>query len=347
MTPKILQLITSLNIGGTEKFLLTVLENLKKKYDFSVGYLKEIGPIADEIEKLGIPVIKFNFFSLTKYLKKNKIQIIHTHLYRANILGRLDGKISGTPTIISSQRSIDGWKKFYHIWLDKITSRYCNLIIANSQAAKNVLTTRERISPEKITVIYNAVELQSPISNLQSPIFTVGYIGRLHNEKGVYLIPKIAKIVCEKNDKIKFLIYGDGPEKNNLKLQISNYKLQNKVEFLGWQTNLKNVYGSIDILLLPSEEESFPQAALESMSYGVPVIASDVGGVSEVVEHQKTGLLIKSKSPESFANAILSISQDHYCYHHFSENSKIKAADFSIAKMVNSIDDIYKSFLKK
>ncbi|MBI5574564.1 MAG: glycosyltransferase [Elusimicrobia bacterium] len=345
---KIFHLITSLNIGGTEKFLLTVLRNLKNKYDFSVGYLKERGHIADEIEKLGIPVIKFNFFSLVKYLKKNKPQIIHTHLYRANIIGRIAGKISRTPKILSSQRSIDGWKIFCHVWLDKITSHYCNLIIANSQAAKNILITREKIPSQKIIVIYNGVELPEH-QNIRTSerIFTVAYIGRLHKEKGVYLIPKIAKIVCKKNDKIKFLIYGDGPEKGNLQLKVKNLKLENSVIFMGWQNNLENIYSSINILLLPSEEESFPQTALEAMSFGIPVIASDVGGVSEVVEHQKTGILIKSKSPESFADAILSISQDYYCYHHFSENSKIKATIFTVEKMINSMDNIYNNYIKK
>jgi len=323
---KIFHIITSLNIGGTEKFLLAVLRNLNDKYYFSVGYLKEREQTAGEIEKLGIPVIKFNFFSLIKYLKKNKPQIIHTHLYRANIIGRIAGKIAEIQTIISSQRSIDGWKKFYHVWLDKFTANFCDLIIANSQSAKNILITREKIPSSKIIVIYNGVALPSTLYPLPSTLFTVGYIGRLHKEKGVYLIPEIIKIVLGKNKNIKFLIYGDGPEKQSLELKIRNLKLENSVKFLGWQTNLKDVYASIDILLLPSEEESFPQAALESISYGVPVVASDVGGVSEVVEHQKTGILIKSKSPESFADAILSISRDRYCYHHFSENSKTKAA---------------------
>ena len=82
------------------------------------------------------------------------------------------------------------------------------------------------------------------------------------------------------------------------------------------------VYRKIDILLLPSEEESFPQAALEAMSLGIPVIAADVGGVSELVENKKTGTLIKDRNPKSFANAILSLAEDHYYYNKFSENSK-------------------------
>lgn len=341
---KVFHLITSLNIGGTERFLLTVLKNLQEKYDFTVGCLKERGQIADEIEKLNISVIKFNFLSLIKYLKKNKPQIIHTHLYRANILGRLAGKLAGISTIISSQRSIDGWKRFYHIWLDKWTANFCNLIIANSQAAKNILITREKIPPEKIIVIYNGVVQPLTVNRQPLTVFIVGYIGRLHKEKGVYLIPEIARIIYEKNDKIKFLIYGDGPEKQNLELRIKNLELENSVEFLDWQTNLENVYRSIDVLLLPSEEESFPQTALEAMSFGIPVIASNVGGVSEIIENKKNGISIKSKSPESFAGALLSISQDNYCYHCFSENSKTKASDFTIEKMINSIDKIYSNY---
>ncbi|HCJ65944.1 MAG TPA: hypothetical protein DHV62_01105, partial [Elusimicrobia bacterium] len=155
MKPKILHLITSLNIGGTERNLLTILQFLKEKYDFSVVYLKERGKIAEEIEKLGIPLFKFNFFSLYKYLRKNEINILHTHLYRANILGRIVGKIvRPRQIIISSQRAIDAWKKFYHVWLDSFTAQFCDLIIANSLATKNLLCQRERISAEKIVVVY-------------------------------------------------------------------------------------------------------------------------------------------------------------------------------------------------
>lgn len=353
---KIFHIITSLNIGGTEKFLLTVLRNLNGKYDFSVGYLKERGQTADEIDKLGIPVKKFNFFSLANFLKKNKPQIIHTHLYRANIIGRIAGKISGTPTIISSQRSIDGWKNkklyFIYVLMDNLTSHFCNKIIANSEYAKHVLQTREKIYRTEIDVIQNyspivLPSLETLSENNLNHIFKVGFVMRLHKEKGAYLIPEIIKNVMEKNKNIRFSIYGNGPEYNNIQKEIDKYNLTKNIIFFGWQNNIEDIYNNIDLLILPSEEESFPQAALESMSYGVPVIASDVGGVSELVEHQKTGLLIKNRTPEEFAKAILSVVENKYDYILYSENSKIKASGFSMEKMINSVDNIYKSFIKK
>ncbi|MBN1384084.1 MAG: glycosyltransferase [Elusimicrobia bacterium] len=343
---KILHLITSLNIGGTEKFLLTVLKNLGHKYDFSVGYLKKRGRIADEIEILRIPIFKFNFSSLKRYIKAYKTQIIHTHLYRANILGRIAGKLAGVPAIISSQRSIDGWKKFYHVWLDKFTSNYCSLIVTNSDAAKKVLETREGISAEMMQTVQNYAPPELLNLNLKpvENISAIGCVTRLHREKGVYLIPEIAKLVSEKNNNIKFLIYGDGPEKKTMEFLIEKYNLQGKIKFYSWKTDLEKIYNSFNIMLLPSEEESFPQAALEAMSCGIPVIAADVGGVSELVENRKTGILIKDRNPESFADAILSLAGDPYCYSQFSENSKMKAKNFTLEKMVNAVDEIYGRF---
>ncbi|MFH1540807.1 MAG: glycosyltransferase [Elusimicrobiota bacterium] len=353
---KIFHLITSLNIGGTEKNLLTVLKNLNHKYDFFVGYLKEKGQVAYEIEKFGIPVEKFSFFSLISHLKKNKYKIIHTHLYRANILGRLAGKIAGIPAVISIQQSIDRWRKFYHIWLDKYTTRFCDLIIANSRAAKNVLIEEEKVSAEKIVVIYNGTSFNSEVVANRKSIneFVVGCVMRLHIEKGVYLIPEIAKIVknydtsnfSDKGKDIKFSIFGDGPERDNLKLQITNYKLQNEVRLFGWQNDLEKIYNSVYILLLPSIEESFPQAVLDAMAFGIPVVATDVGGLSELVENNKTGILIKNRTPEAFASAILSIIKDQRLYQYFSENSRTKAAEFTIKKMVNLTDDIYQNLSK-
>ena len=345
---KIFHLITSLNIGGTEKYLLKIIKNLNDRYNFSVGYLKELGPIAGEIEKLGVPVTKFGFFQLIKHLKKNKIQIIHTHLYRANLIGRLAAKIAGVPAIISTQQSIDDWKKIYHVWADRLTAVFCDLIIANSNTAKKLLVTREKIPENKIIVSYNGVEYKpEACSKKNNNSITVGYIGRLHREKGAYLIPEIIKKVTDRNKSINFIVAGDGPEKNNIETGISNLKIDPFVKLLGWKNDLQEIYSSIDILLMPSEEESFPQVALDAMAFGIPIVASDVGGVSELVKNNETGLLIKERRPELYAEAILYLVDNPYYYKHFSENSKTKASEFTFKKLISRLDETYKEYAVK
>ena len=345
--PRILHLITSLNIGGTEKFLLTVVKNLSHRYDFSVAYLKERGATADELERAGVKVFRTDFFALKEHLKKNGINIIHTHLYRANILGRLAGHLAGTQTVISSQRSIDGWKRFYHVWLDRFTSRYCGLIIANSLAAKDTLVSREGISPEKITVIYNSVSRDAePVHANRGGGFTVGYVGRLHDEKGVYLLPEIIRRVLEKKSDFRFLIIGDGPGREHLQKSITKYGLAGSVEFRGWLTAPEEIYRPLDLLLLPSEEESFPQAVLEAFSFGVPAVAADVGGVGELIDDGKSGIIVRTRKPEDFAEAIIEMTDNNYGYRQFCENAKIKSLGFSLDRMIKSIDDIYGSLIE-
>ncbi len=345
---KILHLITSLNIGGTEKFLLTVVKNLNSKYDFSVAYLKERGAVADDLERGGIKVFKTGLFSLPGYLKENGIEIIHTHLYRANILGRLAGRLAGTPAVVSSQRSIDGWKKIHHVWLDRLTSRYCRLIIANSISAKDTLVKREGIPPEKIAVVYNSVSRDTEAVHAKRGAgFTVGYVGRLHNEKGVYLLPEIIRKVISRNPGYKFIIIGDGPERKNLERKITEYGLGSSAIFNGWQKVPEDIYRPLDLLLLPSEEESFPQAVLESFSFGVPAVASGVGGVAELVDDGKSGIIVRTRKPDDFAEAIIKITDNNYDYRQFCENAKIKSLNFSLEKMINSMDGIYGSLAQK
>jgi len=249
--------------------------------------------------------------------------------------------------VISSQRSIDGWKKQWHIWLDRFTSNYCDVIIANSESAKNILVSREGIQPEKIKVVYNAVKHNTASRSRASDNcnFTVGYVGRLHNEKGAYLLPAIIRETVRKNPKFKFRIIGDGPERINIIKKINDYKLGNNVVFTGWKTIPEEIYPSFDILLLPSAEESFPQAVLEAFSFGVPAVAADVGGVGELVDDGKSGIIVKSKKPQDFAAAIIKIADNGYSYNQFCENARIKSLDFTLEKMIGSIDDIYTEIL--
>ncbi|OQA91414.1 MAG: putative glycosyltransferase EpsF [Elusimicrobia bacterium ADurb.Bin231] len=343
---RIFHLITSLNIGGTERFLLTVLKNLKSKYDFSVGYLKERGYTADEIEKIGITVQKFDFLSLVRYLKSFKPEILHTHLYRANIIGRIAGRVAKLPAVISSQRSIDGWKNRFHSVIDGATSIYCDLVIANSAAAADILAKREKVPSNKIEIVYNGQEEFAPSKEALLPVLTVGYVGRLHKEKGVYLLPEIAKALSMKKPEFRFVIIGDGPELGNIRSKINSYGLKNNISFLGWQENRGKIYSEFDVLILPSEEESFPQALLESFAYGVPAVASDVGGVREILEDGKNGFLVKKGDVSGYAAGILAIAENNYCYRHFSANALAKASEYSVEKMIRSVDSIYERFLR-
>lgn len=357
----ILHLITSLNIGGTENYLLTLVKEQKNKFKISVGYLKEKSIIGEKLEEAGIKVYKLNsLYKIYRFIKTQKIHILHTHLYRANILGRIVGKIASVPIIISSQQSVDIWKKFYHVWMDRFTARFANCIISNSEAAKDVLSCRNKISDEKINVVYSGVnindfnpEFKSNFSKkewgLEQHDFVVGTILRLHREKGADYLPEIVTRVKEKIPLVKFLVIGDGPLKEKIEEEIKKLSLNKNIIVAGWISpeNIPSLLSFFDLFFLPSQEESFPQAVLEAMAMGKPVIATHVGGVSEAVLDGITGKLVPSGDWLALAESIV------WMFNHRderiqmgNEGRKRVVKLFSMDNMINKTQKIYNDLIK-
>lgn len=356
----ILHLITSLNIGGTEKYLLTIAKTQKTRYNLFVGFLKERGEIAGELEKGKIPVYYLgNPWQLYRFLKKKRIHILHTHLYRANILGRLIGGAAKVPIIISSQRSIDDWKRFYHIWLDGWSSRFADCIIANSKASEKILINREKIPKRKIKVIYSGIEsdVLCPRKNqekvkrsieIEKNAVIVGCVTRLHTEKGVQYIPTIGQKLKEKNPKLKLLIIGDGPLKDRLKREIESLELTESVIPLGWRKDIVDLLSVMDVFFLPSLEESFPRAILEALAMARPVVATDVGGVGEIIQDRVHGLLAPPKDPEALARAILWMLKNKKKAQEMAEKGKERVEKyFTVNRMIEETEKLYDELIQE
>lgn len=350
----ILQVITSLNIGGTEKFLLNSLRYLKNDYNFVVCYLKERGPVADEIEQLAIPVVHVNGWrDLISFMKRQPLDIVHTHLYRANIIGRIAAHAAGVTQVISSQRSIDDWKKPWHVWLDRWTAHYAKTIIANSQYARDLLTRREKIPGKKITVIYNGLEPLPKFSAKELAEFRkkydvhdkdilIGSVTRFHQEKGVHYIPSIVQAVVKQKPNVKFILVGDGPEKKKIESGIDRMALTEYVRFTGYHPAAARVISLFNIFFLASREESFPQALLEALACGVPAVCTDVGGVKELVTARETGLLVKPKDPQLLAETIIWLLNHPPEAQAMGDKAKILVRNnFQLSAKVQQLREIY------
>ncbi len=355
MTHKnVLQVITSLNIGGTEKFLLNILRYLKPDYNFIVCYLKERGPVADEIEKLAIPVFHVQGLrDLTGFIRQHSIDIVHTHLYRANIIGRIAAHAAGVAQIISSQRSIDDWKNPWHVWLDRWTAHYARTIIANSQYARDLLTMREKIPAKKITVIYNGIEALQEFNDrelsefrkkydLQDKDILIGSVTRFHQEKGVRYIPSIVQAVARQKPNVKFILVGDGPEKKKIEAKINEMALSKQVRFTGFYPDAAKITSLCDVFFLASQEESFPQALLEALASGVPAVGTDVGGVKELITPRETGLLVKPQDPQLMAETIIWLLNHAPEAQAMGDKAKIQVRNnFQLAPKIQQLKEIY------
>jgi len=351
--PKIFYLATSLNIGGTEKFLVTLAEKLSGQYDITIGVIRGGGALENHLKEQGFTVIQCALpWRLTGYLRLHRIKILHTFLFWAHIYGRLAAKFAGTPVVITTQQAVDIWKKFYHTFLDKLTAPLCDYFIVNSRAAAARLESVEKVPKERIGLVYNGIDharfdtqdQQQAVRNelkIEQNAFVVTCVSRLHYDKGVDFLPAIAA----KARGCFFLVAGDGPYMGILKDKISRLKLEDRFVLCGWRRDVARILKASDVFILPSREESFPQAALEAMSMRLPVIAADVGGVGELIEDNKNGYLIKPGDIEGYANALNLLSENRELAKGMAELAFARSKQFSEDNMTAGVAAIYSELL--
>lgn len=379
---KILYLITDLNIGGTEKILYELVTRIDRtKFNPLVCGLKSYGHYAEKIENKGIPVIVFNvangisllknfqaIFNLYKIMRKEKIDLVHTFLFRANFIGRIAARLVGVPIVISSIRVMEEKKK-YHLFLERITSFLSDKFIVNSEALKNFVSEKMKITPEKIEIVYNGIDFMN-LPKINSIIkknelgynkneILIGTVGRLHKQKGIEYFIEAIKIITQLpitppssalgglrragNYQLpNFLIIGDGPERKNLESLICNLELNDKVKLLGWRTDVLEIISVLDIFVLSSLWEGTPNVVLEALAYNKPVVATRVGGVPEIIEEGVTGLLVEPANAQALADAILWVLENPEKARKMAEKGKEKVEKFfPIHKMVKETEEVY------
>ncbi len=368
---KILRVIPSLEMGGVERTLTSILPRLdKRQYEVYLCCLFKRDKLADTMESLGIPIIKFRMrarldfdgkyiagiLRLARLMKKMQIDIVHTHLYRANLAGRIAAKLAGVPVIIANEHNIDSWKKFPQRLNDRVLAGITNKIIAVSDAVKDFYVNKIGISEDKIITIYNGVDIskfQTYVNtNKQKEEFgikpdekVITTIGRLHQQKGHLYFLKAAQIIREKNPKVKFLIVGDGPLEKQLRSMSKDLEISKNVIFAGLRDDIPQILAMSDISVLASLREGFSITLLESMAAGKPTVVTDVGGNSEVVEHGKTGFIIQPKSPEDMALYSLNLINNQELAKRMGQEAEKRVLNFSIDRMVRKTENLYKRLL--
>ncbi len=300
---KIVHLITSLGGGGTENFLYQLLTKTPSSYKPLVAYMQKDGVIGDRIRALGIEVTHVpSPWQFSQYLALHKPDILHTCLYWANQMGRWVGHLKKVPVIVSSQRAIQVWEKPWHPILDRWTLPYCQGIVANSHAAKQLIEKRlaGRSAKPPIALIPNGLDFarfsapkdrERTRNNYRIPPDAVvgGTLARLHVEKGAEKIPAFADALLKAHPRLILLVAGAGPLASQLEKQTRHWK--DRIRFVGWQENSAEFLAGLDFFWLLSREESFPQALLEASGMSLPWVAPDIGDIRELLQAGAAGLL--------------------------------------------------------
>jgi|GEM_PF-2310157 len=348
----IFYLSTSLNIGGSETNLFRLVKHFMDEYDVTVAVLKEAGYFGGILAQNGIKVVHLpGIWAVASYLRKNSVDILHSFLYRANITGRIAGRIAGVPIIISSRRAIDKWRNAWQVVLNRLSDGLANHIVCNSQASSKELVN-EGYPQSRISVIYNGVdnavfnmnESQDSARNTlgltpAEPIALI--VARLHLEKGIDLLPAIAS----KMPRGIFVVAGDGPLKKPFIDELKKLGLFSRFVFLGWRQDVASLMRAADFMLMPSREESFPQAGLEAAACGIPIVGFDIGGMRELVEDGQSGFLVSYMNIQAFADAANIFAIDRARARRMGALACSKAVQYSLKAMLTRTEELYKSLL--
>ncbi len=365
---KVLLLIDEAAIGGGQKHVLLLAGGIdKKKFDVTVACEPE-GYLVDELQKIHIqtiPIILKNdlnpltLYKMIKLLKNLKPDVLHTHGGTPGFWGRIATKFYKIPAVVHTFHGIHYLTKpiTFKKWVFKMIDRYLKIFtdyticVAEADLKKGLKV--KVLKTNASGVVRNGIDINyferiepwkegRGILNIPNDATVVGTIGRLHEQKGYKYLIDAAKHLIEENKLIYFLIVGEGELRANLELQVSSLRIKDNVIFAGARTDIPRLMTLFDLFVLPSLWEGLPLVLLEAMVSRVPIVASAVDGVLEIIEHNQDGILIPPKSSRAIIDGINILLNDKKFASNLTFNAYKKVTtDFCLQKMVSGLEDIY------
>jgi glycosyltransferase involved in cell wall biosynthesis len=242
--------------------------------------------------------------------------------------------------------------------LDKSTNRFAGHLITVAASCREFLIRHESIPPEKITLVPNAIDLRrfSPGQitrrdarsklGLSPDAPVIAGVGRLNSQKNFSLFLDVAAALTPRFPNLRFLLAGEGPEEAMLREKARQLGLTDRIVFAGYIADTRQVYAAADILLMPSRFEGLPMTLLEAMAMNLPVVASKLDGIAEVIEEGREGYLVDSADVSGFVERCAALLENSAKSSELAANARAKIeACFSVERMTSAVESIYDRFL--
>jgi len=352
-------MVRELGIGGTERQLVETARFLQRdRYIPHVGCFRPEGLRRSDLELAGIPILHLPVYSfkspnvltaawqLIRYIRRHRIQIVHSFDAPLNVFAVPVARLAGTPAVISSQRGDrdltgQGMKK-----LLRITDHLVDAVVVNCQWMKRYLVQEEHVPDHKIRLCYNAVDLERYRRRYGPPSdgLSVGTVCALRPEKGVDTL--IRAFAAVRRAGVRLVIVGSGPEEGKLRSLCAELGVGEACQFEPATTDVTEWLSRIDIFVLPSRSEALSNALMEAMACGCCPVASRVGGNPELIEHGENGLLFQVDDSSELAAHLLQLLTDEPRRKRMAAAAFTKmAAEFSSENFIGTMQGIYESVL--
>ena len=295
---------------------------------------------------------------------KEKPDIVHTHSSKAGILGRLAAKIAGVPHIVHTPHGHVFYGHFgifaskIFLGVEKIFSKFTDRMVALTDGEKNDYVRLSVCPPEKLYKIHSGVELKPFMQangnrvekkrslGLDPNGTVIGFVGWLLPIKGPAYLLKAMGHIWPDHPTASLVMVGKGELDVDLRAQALRMNANGRVKFLGWREDIHEIMPVFDLLVLPSLNEGMGRVLVEAMAAGKPVVASEVGGIPDLVRHGETGYLVRPADEKALANGIKKILNDPERARQMGRRGKAYCRQFSLEAMIEKLDDLYSDLVE-
>ena len=364
-TVRVLYVAHAFAVGGAEEMVLNLVRHLPPRFEPMVVCIHQAGPIGEEIRRTGV---SFAALGLTPGLARpldvlrlrNALDaaaptIVHTFLLTGSLYGRFAAMMAGVPIIIGTEVNVYENKRPLHARMERWLMKGTDAVVASAESVKTHYVKQIDADPSKVEVIYNAVDwaqLQTTMGRqefrrsigIPADAMTAGIIARLTEQKAhAVLFEAIAR---PELSSLHLVVVGDGELRNDLRALAESLGIWKRVHFLGARRDLGNILGAIDMFTMPSYWEGLPLSMVLAMGAGLPVVASRVAGIPEVVHDGSSGVLVDAGNSGQLAQALASLTADAALRQRLGEAARAFVIPrFGVDRYVQSVASLYDRLL--
>ena len=359
------------DLGGTEIMILRFLERVhKRRFKITVGAFFDRGPLLSEVRRRGFEAVLFpikhehnlleiayNLARLYRFMRANRFDIVHMNGFYTNILGSLVARMAKIPVVITGVRTeVSGRNGYQHV-LERATAHWVDRYISVSEQSRIQMLERPWVHDGQIVVVHNGIDpdwARTPSmshhrgrmirarSGVKENSPCIGMIGAFNRLKAQEILILAAPRILRKYPNARFVLAGAGKTKARIVKMIDKAGLSGHFETPDFTLDPRHILARLNVFVLATRTEGLPVSILEAMAFGLPVVASRVGGIPEIVQHGVTGILVNSGDPKAISSAIIELLAHRAKARRMGMRGRSRIArHFHIERMVREMEDHY------
>ncbi|MEA2626344.1 MAG: hypothetical protein QOD06_2389 [Candidatus Binatota bacterium] len=365
----------SFKIGGSERYLVSVLEHLDRtRFDPEVACLDERGPLREQVRALGVPVRSFpiaggllrasSIASIPRaasWIRFRRFDVVQCWMNYPNVIGGLATLLSRSPVLVCAVRGVHRAGAFHHPnpLLERLHHWVCrraDRVLVNGASLRSFVRARLGVPEDRIVLIPNGVnehrfapdagrraEVRAALGIADS-LLGIIYVGRLEREKGCF--EAINGFLASGILDARLLVIGDGPERIALETLARGSAAGERIRFLGNRSDISDLLNGSDVFVFPTYGEGFPNALVEAMASALPIVTSDVPPIRELVRDGSQALLVAPRDADGVARALRGLASDPELRQKLRLAARARALDFRLTSSIRRYEELYGSLVE-